>query len=151
MKFMAGLALAALGTGLMAGAAQAQEMRRDFDSTAASYGDADAVQMRFSMPFGHRTHEDAARLSFGLSQSSFGETHRFDFVSLSLTDNEPRLSSPLALGFNSEGGWFSNPTHWLWIAAGVGVAYVIYDHNQDDDNTQTSGCSQKTSGPQQIC
>lgn len=153
MKFMAGLALAALGTGLIAGAAEAQDMRRDFDSTATARSAEDGVQFRFSMPFGHRVHEDAARLSLGLTQSNFGETRNLDFVSLSLVDGDTRLQSPLALGFDNEGGgWFSQPTHWLWLAAGVGVAYAIYENNQDDHHTVTTGCSQsKIDGPQQVC
>ncbi|WP_395646128.1 hypothetical protein [Terricaulis sp.] len=146
MKLMAGLALAALGTGLMTEAAQA----RDFDSTMSARSDEEGVQMRFALPFGHRVHEDAARLSLGFTQSRFGETRNLEVVSLSLVDGGTRLQSPLALGFDSEGGWFSQPTHWLWMAAGVGIAYAIYENNQDDDN-QTTVCSQQKTGPQQAC
>lgn len=130
-------AAAALGVGLMSGAASAQEFR-DFDSlNAARASDGEAVRVRLSIPFQREAEHRDTRVSFALQQGDGeGRMRSLDMFSFSLThDAPPRLETPYAFGAaGAEGGFFSQPINWLWIGLGVGAAYWIYDESQDDDD-----------------
>lgn len=137
MKTSTNLALAAaLGVGLMSGAANAQEMRRDFDTLnngRASEGE--AVRVRLTIPFQEEAERRETRVSFALQQGDGeGRMRSLDMFSFSLTgDAPPRLETPFVYGAaDGEGGFFSKPINWLWIGLGVGAAYWIYDETQDD-------------------
>lgn len=137
MKTSTNLAIAAaLGAGLFAGAANAQELR-DFDSlNSGRASEGEAVRMRLTIPFQRQEERRDTRVSFALQQGTGeGQMRSLDMFSFSLTgDAPPRLETPLALGVgDSEGGFFSKPINWLWIGLGVGAAYWIYEENQDDD------------------
>lgn len=132
-------ATAALGLSLLPGAAHAQGMMRDYDerlSDQAAHGD--AVRMRFSLPFGgHAEGErNEARLAFGFQSDFGGEQRQLDMLSFSLTGGAPQVETPFAFNAagDGEGGWFSRPTNWLILGLGLGVAYAIYENNQDDDD-----------------
>lgn len=137
MKPKTSLALAAaLGAGLFAGAAQAQEFR-DFDTIASGQSqEGEAVRMRLTIPFSQaEADRKDTRLSFGFQQGNGESLRSLDVFSLSLTGNEPmRLESPLTMGVAGEGGFFSQPMNWVWIALGAGAAYVLYEETQDDDD-----------------
>jgi hypothetical protein len=139
MKTSTSLALAAaLGVGLMAGSAQAQELR-DYDSlNSARASEGEAVRMRLTIPFGQAEADRRdTRLSFALQQGDGeGAMRSLDMFSFSLAgDAPPRLETPFAFGAaDGEGGFFSKPVNWLWIGLGVGAAYWLYEENQDDDD-----------------
>ncbi|MEZ5960416.1 MAG: hypothetical protein R3C30_08305 [Hyphomonadaceae bacterium] len=139
MKTSTNLALAAaLGAGLFAGSAEAQDFRRDYDTISngrASEGE--AVRMRLTIPFQAQEERRESRLSFSLQQGNGeGQMRNIDVFSFSLTgDAPPRLETPFALNAaDGEGGFFSKPVNWLWIGLGVGAAYWIYEESQDDDD-----------------
>lgn len=139
MKTSTKLALAAaLGVGLMAGSAQAQDMGRDFDALnngRASEGE--AVRVRLTIPFQEQAERRDTRLSFALQQGDGeGHTRSLDMFSFSLSgDAPPRFESPFVYrAADGEGGFFSQPMNWVWITLGVGAAYWIYDETQDDDD-----------------
>lgn len=139
MKRSTGLALAtALGVGLFAGAAQAQELR-DFDTiNSGRASEGEAVRMRLTIPFGQAEADRRdPRLSFAFQQGNGeGQMRSIDVFSLSLTgENQPRFETPFVYrAADGEGGFFSKPMNWLWIGLGVGAAYWIYDETQDDDD-----------------
>ncbi|MEQ1493474.1 MAG: hypothetical protein ABL932_23305 [Terricaulis sp.] len=137
MKTSTSLAIvAAMGAGLMAGNAAAQDMR-DFDSlNSARASEGEAVRVRFSIPFQREEERRDTRVSFALQQGDGeGQMRSLDMFSFSLTgDAPPRLETPLALGVSEGDGFFSRPMNWVWIGLGVGVAYWVYDENQDDDD-----------------
>lgn len=136
MKTSTSLAIAAaMGAGLMAGDAAAQNMR-DFDSlNSARASEGEAVRVRFSIPFQREDERRDTRVSFALQQGDGeGQMRNLDMFSFSLTgDAPPRLETPFALGA-AEGGFFSKPMNWVWIGLGVGAAYWIYEETQDDDD-----------------
>ncbi|MEZ5956880.1 MAG: hypothetical protein R3C27_06685 [Hyphomonadaceae bacterium] len=138
MKTSTNLALAAaIGAGLFVGTAEAQEFRRDYDTISncrASEGE--AVHMRLTIPFQAEADRRDTRLSFAFRQGDGeGRMRNLDMFSFSLAGEAPRLEAPVALNAaNGEGGFFSKPVNWLWIGLGAGVAYWIYDENQDDDS-----------------
>ena len=127
---------AAMGAGMFAGAASAQDMR-EFDQTRLHQAtNEDAVRVRFTLPFGQtdRNREDP-RVSFGFSRDfGGGQVGQLDMFSFSLTGDTPRLETPFALNAAGDGAWYESPRNWLLIGAGVGVAWAVYDHNQDDDD-----------------
>ncbi|MBX9747781.1 MAG: hypothetical protein K2X34_12820, partial [Hyphomonadaceae bacterium] len=134
-------AAAALGLGVLPGAAHAQDVLRDYDQRlSAESAEGDAVRMRFSLPFGGRSASNAddyaPRLSFGFQGDFGGEQRQLDMLSFSLTGGAPRVETPIAFNAagDGEGGWFSRPLNWLILGVGVGVAYAIYEHNEDDDD-----------------
>lgn len=137
MKRSTNLALAtALGVGLFAGAAEAQEWR-DYDSLNSSRAEeGEAVRMRLTIPFQEEQERRDTRLSFAFQQGDGeGALRSVDMFSLSLAPNvEQRFETPFAFNAagDGEGGFFSKPINWLWIGLGVGVAYAIYDANDDD-------------------
>lgn len=137
MKSSTTLAVAAaLGAGLFAGTAQAQEWR-DYDSlNSARASEGEAVRMRLTIPFQAEAERRETRVSFALQQGDGeGAMRSLDMFSFSLTgDAPPRLETPFALGAADGEGFFSKPVNWLWIGLGVGAAYWIYDENQDDDD-----------------
>lgn len=139
MKSSTSLAMAAaLGAGLFAGTANAQEFRRDFDSlNSGRASEGEAVRMRFTVPFQTEAERRDTRVSFALTQGNGeGQMRSLDMFSFSLTgDAPPRFETPFAFGAaDGEGGFFSKPINWLWIGLGVGAAYWIYDETQDDDD-----------------
>jgi len=139
MKTSTNLALAAaLGAGLFAGAAEAQEFRRDYDRVNdARASEGEAVRMRLTIPFQAEADRRETRLSFALQQGDGnGQMRSLDMFSFSLTGGEPpRLETPFAFGAaDGEGGFFSKPVNWLWVGLGVGAAYWLYEENQDDDD-----------------
>jgi hypothetical protein len=149
MKRSTSLALAAaLGASLCAGAAHAQDMRREFDTLASVFDtlasgraiEGEAVRMRLTIPFGQAEADQRdTRLSFGFQQGDGeGGLRSMDVFSLSLNgDAQPQIETPFAYGAaDGEGGFFSKPLNWLWIGLGVGAAYWIYDESQDDDDEQ---------------
>lgn len=138
MKSSTTLALAAaLGAGLFAGTAQAQEFR-DYDNlNSARASEGEAVRMRLTIPFGQAEADRRdTRVSFALQQGDGeGAMRSVDVFSFSLTgDAPPRLETPFALGAAEGEGFFSKPMNWLWIGLGVGAAYWIYEETQDDDD-----------------
>jgi hypothetical protein len=140
MKRPISLALAAaVGASFCAGAAHAQDMRRDFDTlTSGRANEGEAVRMRLTVPFGQAEADRRdTRLSFGFQQGDGeGSLRSIDVFSLSLAgDAPPRLESPFVLGAaDGEGNFFTKPLNWVWIGLGVGAAYWIYDETQDDDD-----------------
>jgi hypothetical protein len=126
----------ALGASLFAGAAQAQDMSRDFDTLMSSRAEeGEAVRMRLTIPFGQAAADPQdTRLTFALQQSDGYGVRNLDVVSLSLSGDAPlQLESPL-MGVSGEGGFFTKPINWLWIGLGVGAAYWIHEETQDDDD-----------------
>jgi hypothetical protein len=136
---------AALGAGLFAGGAHAQDMHRDFDMIASGQAqEGEAVRMRLSIPFGQAEADRRdTRLSFNFQQSDgAGAVRSLDVFSLSLSgDAPPRLESPVLSAAEGDGGFFSRPMNWIWIALGAGVAYWVYDEAQDDDDEAPVGPS----------
>ena len=138
MKKSMTVALAAsVGAGLFAAPANAQEMRA-FDEIQSQRASAeDAVRVRFTLPFGQaETSRQDPRLAFGFAHDfGGGQMSNLDLVSFSLAGDASRLETPLALNANGDGSaWYTSPTNWLLIGAGVAVAWAVYDHNQDDDD-----------------
>lgn len=127
---------ASVGAGLMAVPANAQDLR-PFDEVQSERASAeDAVRVRFTLPFGQAAADrQEPRLAFGLTHDlGHGQMSNLDLVSLSLAGGAPRLETPLTLNANGDGSpWYASPTNWLFVGAGVAVAWAIYDHNQDDD------------------
>ncbi len=139
MKRSTSLALAAaIGVGAFASTANAEDFGREFDQIASQRaGSDDGVRMRLSLPFGEAEADRRdPSLSFGFTQSLGGQARSFDMFTFSLNGSAPRLETPLTLNAagDGDGGWFSKPVNWLILGAGVGVAWAIYDHNQDDDD-----------------
>lgn len=138
MKTSTNLALAAaLGAGLFAGAAEAQEFQRDYDAfNSARASEGEAVRMRLTIPFQAEADRRDTRLSFALQQGAGdGQMRSLDMFSFSLAGDRPQFETPFAFGAaDGEGGFFSKPINWLWIGLGVGAAYWIYDETQDDDD-----------------
>ncbi len=136
MKTSTSLAVAAaLGAGLMAGNAAAQDMRAFDNLNSARASEGEAVRVRLSIPFQREAERRDTRLAFALQQSDGeGQLRSLDMFSFSLAGDTPlRLETPLALGVADGDGFFSKPINWLWIGLGVGAAYWIYDESQDDD------------------
>ncbi len=138
MKRSTTLALAAaMGAGLFAGAAEAQQLR-EFDAlNSGRASEGEAVRMRLSIPFGQAEADRRdPRLAFSLQQGDGHGVRSIDMFSFSLNgDAPPRFETPFAFGAaDGEGGFFSKPVNWLWIGLGVGAAYWIYDETQDDDD-----------------
>jgi len=138
MKRIATLALAALGTGLMAGAANADELRAydQIQSDRASEGD--VARIRFTVPFGQSaSRPEQTRLSFGFARNlGDGQTGSVDVLSLSLSGDTPRLESPLAFNANGDGGpWYGSPRNWLWIGLGAVAIWGIYEATDDDEDS----------------
>ena len=139
MKTSTKLALAAaLGVGLMAGSAQAQDMGRDFDALnngRASEGE--AVRVRLTIPFQEQAERRDTRLSFALQQGDGeGHTRSLDMFSLSLTGGETHLETPFALNAagDGDGAWYTRPGNLLLLGVGLGVAWAVYENNNDDDD-----------------
>lgn len=136
MKRSSTFALAAIGASLCAGTAYAQDMR-EFDQVMSQRSAEDnAVRLRLSLPFGQAEadHRDP-RVSFGFAHNlGNGQLSNFDIFSVSLAGETPRLETPYVLRANGDGeAWYTSPTNWLLIGAGVAAAWIIYDNNQDDD------------------
>lgn len=131
---------AATGAGLFAGAAQAQDMR-EFDQTMAQRAsNEDAVRLRFTLPFGQaEADRQDPRLSFGFAHDlGGGRMGNFDVVSFSLGGETTRVETPFAMRAAGDGSpWYTSPRNLLLLGVGVGVAWAIYDHNQDDDEEDT--------------
>jgi hypothetical protein len=142
MKTSTNLALAAaLGAGLFAGAAEAQEFQRDYETlNSARASEGQAVRMRLTIPFQAEAERRDTRLSFALQQGDGeGRMRSLDMFSFSLAGDTPQLETPFAFNAaDGEGGFFSKPINWLWIGLGVGAAYWIYDETQDDDDPAPS-------------
>lgn len=140
MKKTTGLALAAaLGAGLMAGTAHAQDARRDFDTmTSNRASEGEGVRFRLSLPFGQAGADRRdPRLSFGFTQGDGeGNVRSLDMFSLSLTGGETHLETPFALNAagDGEGAWYTRPGNLLLLGVGLGVAWAVYENNNDDDD-----------------
>jgi len=134
------IAAALLGVGLaLGGAAQAQEFGRDYDEIRSARTDTDSVTLRWSMPFGGRTQQEAApRMSLRLSQAGGGEMRNLDVVTYTFAPNaEQRLSSPFTYNANGDGGGIGGWISEHPILFGVGAALVgwgIYEATQGDDD-----------------
>ncbi|MBN8606004.1 MAG: hypothetical protein J0L81_03730 [Caulobacterales bacterium] len=135
------LALAtALGAGLFASAAGAQDMRAFDEIRGARAADENAARVRFTLPFGQsEANREAPRMAFGFSRAlDDGQRAELDVLSFSLAGPTPRLETPLALGAADDGdrAWYQSPRNLLLLGVGLGVAWAIYDHNQDDDDEE---------------
>lgn len=136
MKRTATLALA-LTAGLV-GTAHAQDMGREFDQVRSQHAEqGNAVSFRFNLPFGNTEAPDNLTPRFSLSLTpdlGSGQRGAVDVLSFSFAGPSPRVESPLVLRADGDGNWFLRPRNLLLLGAGVAVAWVIYDHNQDDDS-----------------
>lgn len=138
MKASTSLTLAAaLGAGLFAGNAQAQDMRAFDELNSARASDGEAVGVRLTVPFQRETEHRDTRVSFALQQSDGeGHMHSLDVFSFSLTGDAPaRIETPFAFGAADGEGFFSKPMNWVWIGLGVGAAYWIYEENHDHNSS----------------
>jgi len=128
---------AGVGTSLLGSPANAQDLRAFDEVQNQRASTEDAVMLRFTLPFGQAAADRTdPRLALGFAHDfGGGQVSNLDLVSLSLTDDALRVQTPLTLNANEDGSvWYRSPTNWLLIAAGVTVAWAIYDHNQDDDD-----------------
>ncbi len=134
-------ALLGLGLALGGGAAQAQDINRDFDDVRASRTQDSSVQLRFALPLGggERSDAEAPRLSLRLNQAAAGDMRSLDVLSYSFAPNtDQRLSSPFRMNAAGDGafGWIGDHPILFGVATGLVIWGVVEATEDDDDEEQ---------------